>query len=452
MVVSDSPSTMRQTDDYLSALLQQSQAQTVRVRSEISGWLQELRQKAAYEVVHQVLPTRRDEEWQFTDLTALKAIAFSPATPTTLEPDAIANLTLPETTHSQVVFVNGVYAPELSDTTALPDGVFVGNLMALPLDRCYDAIKYIAYQNDDTEVFTALNSTGFPDVAVIWAQANVVVEQPIHLLWVTVPSDTPAFIQPRGLIVADPGASLQIVEQYAVATPLCSDLTPLPPYLNNSVVEVFVQDNARVNHTRYQREAGSAFHIGKTAVSQKQDSHYTINTVSLGAQLSRHNLGIWQQGPSTETILNGLALVDHTQVADTHSLIALNHPHGMTDQLHKCIVDAKGHGVFSGKVLVPQNAQQTQAAQLNRNLLLSPQARVNTQPQLQITADNVKCTHGATVSQIDADELFYLQSRGISQDRARYLLLDAFAAEVLDRIPVPSLRHRLSQCVACRTE
>lgn len=452
MVVSDSRSTARQTDDYLSGLLQQSQAQTVRVRSEISGWLQELRQKAAYDVAHQALPTRRDEEWQFTDLTALNAIAFSPSTAATPESAAIANLSLPEAHASQVVFVNGVYAPELSDTSSLPDGVFVGNLMTLPIDRCYDAIKYIAYQNDDTEVFTALNSTGFPDVGVIWAEAGVVVEQPIHLLWVTVPTDKPVFTQPRGLIVAESGANVQIVEQYAVATLLCSDRVPLTPYFNNSVVEVFVQENARVNHTRYQRESGSAFHIGKTAVSQKQDSHYTINTVSLGAQLSRHNLGIWQQGPNTETILNGLTLVNQTQVSDTHSLISLNHPYGMTAQLHKCIVDGDGQGVFSGKVLVPQAAQQTQAAQLNRNLLLSPQARVNTQPQLQITADNVKCTHGATVSQLDADELFYLQSRGINVEQARYLLLDAFAAEVLNRIPVPSLRHRLSQCVACRTE
>lgn len=453
MVVSaDLLNAMLQTDAYLSDLLKQSQTQTIRVRSEISGWLQELRQKAAYEVAHQQLPTRRDEEWQFTDLSELKAIAFQNPPAVNVDPETLASFTLPEARHSQVVFINGVFAPELSDLSALPPGVFVGNLMGLPLEANYDAIKYIDHQDDATEVFTALNSTGFPDVAVIWAEANLTVETPIHLLWLTVPTPNPALIQPRGLIIADPGSSLTVIEQYGVAIAACSDFTSTPPYLNNAVVEVFVRNNARVNHTRYQRESGSGFHIGKTVIVQERDSHYTTQSINFGAKLSRHHLNIWQKGPQTETFLKGLTLADHSQTADTHSLIALNYPHGITDQLHKCIVDAQAHAIFSGKVFVPQAAQQTQAAQLNRNLLLSPQARVNTQPQLQITADNVKCTHGATVSQIDADELFYLQSRGINAEQARDLLLDAFAAEVLDQIPLVSLRQRLSQCVACRTE
>ncbi|NEO28724.1 MAG: Fe-S cluster assembly protein SufD, partial [Kamptonema sp. SIO4C4] len=296
------------------------------------------------------------------------------------------------------------------------------------------------------------NSTGFPDVAVLWANPNVVVETPIQILFITTVEDQPSFSQPRGLIIAEQGASLQVVEHFAVAcNNQCSDIPKNRPYFNNNVTEVFIKENARVNHTRNQRESGDGFHIGKTAVSQEKHSHYTCNAITLGGKLSRHNLHIWQKGESTETYLNGLTLIGQEQLADTHSALYLQYPHGTTDQLHKCIVDDKAHAVFNGKVQVPQAAQLTNAGQLNRNLLLSPKAKVNTKPELQITADNVKCTHGATVSQISADELFYLQSRGINAENARNLLLDAFAGEILDRLPVASLQKVLAQCVACRT-
>ncbi|WP_204104878.1 MULTISPECIES: Fe-S cluster assembly protein SufD [Spirulina sp. CCY15215] len=441
----------RPHNEYLGKLLRHSEGQTIRTYPEISGWLQELRQKAAYDVVRQHLPTRRDEDWRFTDLSALLAIEFSPAQPVKVDEKAIAQFILPEASHSRIVFINGIYAPELSDTSALPEGVFAGNLTQLPLEDSYDAMKYIVHQDGEKEVFTALNTAGFPDVAIAWAKRNVIVETPIHILFLTNPETTPTFCQPRGLIVAETGASLQVIEHYGVIQENCPDMSSDRPYFTNSMTEVFVQDNARINHTRNQRESGDGFHIGKTAVSQKRNSHYTCNAISCGGKVSRHNLGVWQKGEQTETFLNGLTAIAKEQISDTHSAIFLDHPHGTTDQLHKCIADDKAHIIFDGKVFVPQNAQLTNAAQLNRNLLLSPKARVDTKPQLQITADNVKCTHGATVSQIDTDELFYLQSRGINLDNARNLLLDAFAAEVLDRIPIPSLQKNLAQCIACRT-
>jgi Fe-S cluster assembly protein SufD len=167
----------------------------------------------------------------------------------------------------------------------------------------------------------------------------------------------------------------------------------------------------------------------------------------LGAKLSRHNLEILQTGEQTETTLNGLTMIAGNQVADTHSAIALNHPYGTSKQLHKCIVGDHAHAVFNGKVFVPKPAQLTDAAQLNRNLLLSSKARVDTKPQLEITADNVKCAHGATVSQLEDDEIFYLQSRGIDSNDARKLLVNAFAAEIINHIPVPSLRNTLFNTV-----
>ena len=208
-----------------------------------------------------------------------------------------------------------------------------------------------------------------------------------------------------------------------------------------------MQDNARVNHTRLQQESEASYHIGKTSVSQQRDSHYTLNEINLGAKLSRHNPEMWQQGEQTETNLNGLTVATAQQTSDTHSIIALTKPHGTTNQLHKCIAGDRAHTVFNGKVFVPKEAQLTDATQLNRNLMLSDKARVDTKPELQITADNVKCAHGATVSQLEADEIFYLRSRGLSEDDANQLLIDAFAAEISDRLPLESLRTRITQTI-----
>lgn len=428
---------------YLRTLLQQCERQEIASHIEINGWLQELRQKAAYDVAQQRIPTRRDEEWRFTDVSGLFDCDFQLANFPQQEvaKAEIESFLLPEAQHSTAVFLNGVYAPELSNISALPESVFVGNLTQLSLENSYNAVNLLGKQEGEKEVFTALNTSGFADIAVVWVGANVAVETPIHLLFLTVAGDTPVFSLPRVLAVAETGSSVQIVEQYGA-------IAGTVPYFTNAVAEIWVQENAQVNHTRNQREAETGFHIGKTSISQARNSRYTCNALSFGGQLSRHNLNVWQTGEQTETTLNGLTAIAQQQTADTHSIIALNHPHGTTDQLHKCIVRDRAHSIFNGKVFVPKPAQLTNAAQLNRNLLLSPKARADTKPELQITADNVKCTHGATISQIEADELFYLQSRGINADSARNLLLDAFAAEILDRVPIPSLRQTLAQRVA----
>lgn len=432
-------------EQLLRSLLKLSNVPEIPIRAEISGWLGELRQRSTYDAAHGYLPTRKDEEWRFTDLSGLLALDFvaAPDSPM-VQPDAIAPHQIPEAEGATVVFVNGVYTPELSDINALSEGVFVGNLATLPLDDNYDAVKFIAHHEGIPNTFTALNTAGFPDVAIVWVSADVVVETPIHLLWVTTAEEQPTFVQPRGLVICDRGSKLSLLEQYVSLGDA--------PYFNNAVMEMFVQDNATLTHTRLQQESNAAYHVAMTMVRQAQDSTYTCNTLDLGAQLSRHVPSVWQKGAGTTTNLNGLTLINGQQVSDTHSLIALNHPHGTTDQLHKCVMDDAAQAVFSGKVLVPQAAQQTNAAQLNRNLLLSDKARINTQPQLQITADNVQCTHGATVSQIDADELFYLQSRGINADLAKVLLLRAFVSEVIDRVEIVSIREKLAQAVADYTQ
>ena len=435
-----------ETDSYLTRLLHECQQQSV-VNSEVTSWLQNLRQQAGDIVVKSRIPSKKDEEWRFSDLSGLLKLNLQLADEFKLSPAILEEFALPETDRTRLVFVNGVYAPELSNLEGLPAGVYVGNLAGLGITQKDKIVKYLAQQQGADETFTALNTSGLTDVAVVWANPNAIVDKPIHLLFLTNPSESPTFSQPRTLVVAERSSSLQLLENYGVV----GEENSPRPYFTNAVTEIWLEENAQVNHSRIHKETGGGFHIGKSAIAQERDSRYTCNEISLGCQLYRHNLEVGQTGEQTETRLNGLIAIGGQQLADTHSLVSLTKPHGITDQLHKCIVGDRARAVFNGKIIVPKAAQLTNAAQLNRNLLLSPKARVNTKPELQITADNVKCSHGATVSQLEDDEVFYLRSRGLTESDARYLLIDAFAAEILQRLPVESLRKRLAQCIACRT-
>ena len=426
-------STIAQVDDtkvvkdiFLTGLLQQCA-----INASESEWLQNTRQQAKTWLSRLSVPTRKDEDWRFIDLGDLTASKF-------VKPNNVGTfhgMSIPETESSRLVLINGKYNSQLSNITALPAGVYVGSLADLP--QSYDASKYFAQQHGAQDAFTSLNTAGGEDVAVVWIAKNVVVETPIHLLFGNLSESQTSFTQPRLLIVAEPGSSVSIVEEYSGKG----------EYFTNAVTEIIVRDNARVNHTRLQQESENSYHIGKTAISQGRDSHYTINEINLGAKLYRHNPEAWQQGEQTETNFNGLTVATGKQTSDTHSIIALSKPYGTTDQLHKCIVGDRAHTIFNGKVFVPKEAQLTDATQLNRNLLLSSKARVDTKPELQITADNVKCAHGATVSQLEADEIFYLRSRGLNEADANQLLIDAFAAEIIDRLPLDSLKTQIVETI-----
>lgn len=430
---------------YLTGLLQQRSP----LQLDIS-WLQDLQQQAADRVQTLPLPSTRDEEWRFTDLTLLLQTEFQRAAEQApaLSAEAIAALTLPEASASRLVFVNGIYAPHLSTTAGLPDTLSVGNLKDLGQDELARLMPYLGQQLGADEVFTTLNTAGFADAAVIWVARNAVIEAPIHLLFISTLADRPTVSQPRCLVVAEASSALTLVEDYVA---LGDEFSAASSYFTNPVTEIWVGENAEVIHNRIQRDRPHAIHIGKTAVSQARHGRYTCNAISLGARIARHNLEVFQAGEQTETTLNGLTMIGAEQLSDTHSLIAYTQPHGSSRQVHKCIVGDRARAVFNGKVFVPQAAQLTDAGQINRNLLLSPKARVDTKPQLEIVADNVKCTHGATVSQLEADEVFYLQSRGIDAASAQQLLIYAFAFEIIDALTIPSLQRVLSQFVSEQT-
>jgi Fe-S cluster assembly protein SufD len=411
---------------YLSNLL--------KLRRNASPWLNQLRDQAGAIVQEMAIPSTRDEAWRFTDLT--KLVGYNWQLADVNQPLAACDsLVVPEA-KTRLVFMNGVFQANLSKMTDLPAGVVVGAFSQLNPAQQGTVQTYLGKQQGSEEVFTALNTASLSDGAIVWIPKNVTIAAPIHLTFLTRTANQTIVSQLRCLVIAETGSQVTLVEEFTSADKHA-------PYFNNAVTEVYVGDNASVSHTRLQWESQTAFHIGKTAVSQGRDSHYACYAVNLGGNLSRHNLEINQIGSQANTQLSGLGIVDGDRTADTHSLIRFNQPHGTAKQLHKYIADDKGHGVFNGRIYVTKLAQETDASQLSRNLLLSDKARIDTKPELEIIADSVKCAHGATVSQLEEDEIFYLQSRGIAGDEARRLLQFAFAVEVINQIPVESLRSVL---------
>lgn len=413
-----------QRDRYLELLLTQA---TLAAESSSLG-LDTLRAAARALVQERDFPSNRDEDWRFTDLSSILETPFKVSEALTDKVLAQAEVLLADISlanGSRVVFVNGLFVDNLS---RLESSVNV-------LSKLASVPEGLAQVEGSNEVFTALNTAGFVDAAVVHIGKNTVLEQPIQIVYLTIGDDL--LVQPRCLVIAEAGSAVTLVEEFHGTG----------NSFTNSVTEIWVHDNAEVTHLRLQQESSGTVHIGKTAISQARDSRYRSTAINLGAGISRHNLEVYQTGAQTETTLNGLTALRDRQLADTHSLIALAHPHGTANQLQKNIMDDRAHGVFNGKVYVPQKAQLTNASQLHRNLLLSPKARIDTKPELDIVADDVKCAHGATISQLAPDELFYLQSRGINRDQAQRLLIYAFAMEIIEPITVAPLRKRMTQYI-----
>ena len=406
------------------------------------------------------VPTTRDEDWRFTDLSPLYRLKLKPyATDGKVDPAIFKTLCFPEAA-VRLVFVDGrfdsaascgvtgdgsVSESAISEGTvsegaasknAASDGVMVANLQHVLADEAWQGVRdsledhLTSIADFEKDVFAAANTAYLQDAAVVHVAAGCGLDAtPIQILNVSTGHETAA--SPRLLIVAERNARCTVIEDYVAVGGTA--------YLTNSVCEIFVAPNAEVNHIKLQREAETAFHIGNTSVRMEADSRYRNWSVATGGKISRHNLNVYQRGVGIDCEMNGLALTAGRQLADTHSYIDHALPHGNSRQVHKTISGGSAHAVFNGKIMVREGAQQTNSSQQSRNMLLSPRASVDTKPQLEIFADDVKCAHGATVGQVDAEEIFYLKSRGLSETDARNLLVYAFAAEVVSRVPVGSL-------------
>jgi Fe-S cluster assembly protein SufD len=409
------------------------------------AWLNQLRAHAVDRVSALKVPTTRDEEWRFTDISPLAKLSFQPV-------HAESSLRIADVEHFYIeeaairlVFVDGAYAPELSKQSNGIEhaGLIVTNLPSAAAVHATAIEPHLGrHAVFEDNVFAALNTAFLHDGALIIAQRNAAVEKPVHLLFIATQKETAS--HPRCLLIAESGSAVTVIEDYVSLQK--------EAYVTNTVTEIALADNAQVNHIRIQRDSSEAFHIANCAVSLGRASRYRSVSVALGARISRFNLNALLAAEGVECTIDGLALITGRQLADTHTCIDHAKPHGTSWQSHKCIVDGAAHAVFNGKIVVRPGAQRTDSSQSSRNLLLNAKARVDTKPQLEIFADDVKCAHGATVGQLDNEEVFYLKSRGLSELTARNLLTYAFGAEIIDRISVASLKHRLEQMVLEQTQ
>jgi Fe-S cluster assembly protein SufD len=421
---------------FLDALIQGGRA----LPSAPASWLNRRRAAALERANALAVPTTRDEEWRFTDLTPLKRLSID-------EPAALAEtvdiglFAVPEAA-ARLVFVDGVAAADLSTPGRLPAGVLVGTLAgALKAQSALIELHLTQHADFEQSLFSALNTAWLRDGALIHVAKGVSLDAPLHVLNIATRADAAAC--PRCLIVAEDHARFTVIEDFVHVTG--------GAYFNNAVTEIAVARGACVRHVRAQRESVNAIHIATCAVALSRDATYESQSLAFGARLSRYNLEVTQQGEGAQAQIDGLALIAGNQVADTHTTMDHAFAHGGCTQLHKTIVDGEAHAVFNGKVLVREGAQLTHSTQQSRNLLLSPRARVDTKPQLEIFADDVKCAHGATVGQLDAEQLFYLKSRGLPDAQARRLLTYAFGAEIVDRVPVKSLVAQLENAILAHT-
>jgi len=415
---------------------------------ELPAWIERLRESAFDRFEQMGFPTTAAEDWKYTNTAPIARTAFEPvsdANSSIKEISEVEPFIFPEARRSCLVFINGIFRREFSALEGLPAGV-----VASPLDEALEgrheelARQYLSRLADYNEQsFTALNTAFLGSSgAFLYFPKDVRVETPVQLLFLADAGEARSAVFPRLLVVTERGSEATIIESYAS--------TGESVYFTNAVIEVAVGENARLAHYKVQRESERAFHIAATYADLARSSAYDLTTITLGAQLSRHGIGVRLAHEGAECWLDGLYIVGTGQHADTHSLIDHFSPHCTSHQLYKGILDGKSRAVFNGKVFVHRDAQQTDAMQTNKNLLLSNEAHVDTKPQLEIYADDVKCAHGATVGQLEEEELFYLMSRGLRPDAARNLLTYGFAEEVVAKIKIGSIKTQLDEAILNR--
>jgi Fe-S cluster assembly protein SufD len=383
-------------------------------------------------------PTPKNEDWHYTSVAPIADQEFALLTSRTgdVGRDDLAPFNFGAVDWHTIVFVNGRFAPELSDLKKLPAGVEITEL-ASAWNSADVAERIGSVASHESNAFTALNAAFAQDGAVVRIARNVEVARPIHLLFVTDAAAARAMTHPRNLIIVERNATATVIETYASATDSM--------YFTNAITEVSLGVGSSLRHYKMQREAPRAYHVGTIEVEQARDSHYVSFSLATGAELSRTNVYTTLDGEGSGATLNGLYMLDSEQHCDHQTQIVHAQPNTFSRELYKGILDGRSHGVFNGKVYVRPIAQKTDGKQTNNTLLLSDTAHVDTKPQLEIFADDVKCTHGATVGQIDQSALFYLKSRGIASALARRLLTYAFAADVLETIEVDAVREGLER-------
>lgn len=402
-------------------------------------WLQTLRQDAFARFAETGFPTTHDEDWRFTNVAPVSRMAFELAGPKNVDRKQLESFDVSQFAF-QLVFVNGLFAEELSTLSSMPKGVKIGSLAAQLKNDSAGVEPHLGrYLNFRRDAFAALNTALFADGVSIEVPNGVHVEQPIYVLFVTVPGATPTMNHPRNLIVAGENSQVTIVEDYVS---LGEGVT-----FSNAATELIAGDNANVSHYMIVREGDAAYNFSTLRIEQGRSANVATHSLLLSGALVRNNVHPVLAGEGSECLINGLFMANGRQHMDNYMLVEHASPHCNSRQFYNGILNGQSHGVFHGRIIVHKDAQKTDAKQTNRNLLLSDDAQIDTKPQLEIYADDVKCTHGATIGQFDENALFYLRSRGLAEPSARHVLLLAFANECLDRMNSPHVREHLEKLV-----
>ncbi|HEY3536345.1 MAG TPA: Fe-S cluster assembly protein SufD [Trinickia sp.] len=403
-------------------------------------WLRGARRSAFERFDKLRFPTTRQEDWKYTNVASIGAREWHFASPRgDVDVSAIVDdLILDKSVH-RLVFVNGRHAPRLSRTSGLPEGIFIGSLTRA-LREIPEQLEALLAHHTPHDGFEALNTAFLSDGYVLVLPPDCRLDAPIQMLFVA--EEAGLAIHPFNVVIAGRGARCTVIEQFVGVAD--------DSYLTNTVTRIVVKEGADVEHCRIQQDARRAYHIGRLALDQERASHVASHSFALGAALSRVEIDTRLMGTDADCTLNGLYFALARQHVDHHTCIDHESARCTSREFYRGVLDGAAHGVFNGRVIVHQDAQKTDAHQSNRNLLLSRDAEIDTKPQLEIYADDVKCTHGATVGKLDEAQLFYLRARGIDEPQARATLIWAFARDIVDRVSDENVRGRLAKMLLAR--
>ena len=404
--------------------------------------LHDVRSQAIKNFESKGFPTKKEESWKYTSLNTILKNDFSvfPKKENTIEFAEVKKYFLHEIDTYKVVFIDGIFSSFLSSTSH--DGLDVC-LMSSALNKPKYKMYIDEYFNkiaSKEESLTSLNTAFASEGAYIHIPKSKVVEKPIEIIYFSTGSEAALMVQPRNLVIVGENAHVQIIERHQSLND--------NPVLTNSVTEIFAQKRAIVDYYKIQNDVQTANLIDNTYIAQKQESHVSVHTFSFGGNITRNNLNFYHQGERIDSTLKGVTIIGDKQHVDHYTLVQHATPNCESHQNYKTILDGSSTGVFNGKIFVEKEAQKTDAFQKNNNILLSDKATINAKPQLEIFADDVKCSHGCTIGQLDENAMFYMQQRGIPKKEAKALLMYAFTSEVTGSIKIPELRSKIARIIA----
>ncbi|MBZ0254553.1 Fe-S cluster assembly protein SufD [bacterium] len=407
------------------------------------AWLSEIRKEAFARFDEMGFPTTRQEEWRFTNIRALAAQQFSGADAAASYPkDAFEAASLPKQDAYRLVFVNGFFSTELSDLSGIPANIKVGSLAsALASDPAAVEPHLARSGSYEANAFAALNTAMMRDGAVVFVPQGAILDKPVHLVYLTNASEGAVVSYPLTLVIAGNNSEFNVIESFAGIG---------EAYFTNAVTEIVAGENVKVHLVRLQREEETAYHISTTKALLAKDANVKHHNVCYGAALARNSIDALLDAEGIDCTLNGLVLTHGKQHTDNQTTLIHEKPHCHSWEMYKSILDGEAQSVFKGKIFVQQDAQKTDAKQNSQGLLLSDKAVVHAMPQLEIYADDVKCTHGATTGRLNEQAIFYAQTRGISKKQARAMLTYAYAKEVVDEIPLEAVREELDAMISNR--